>query len=553
MARVSDPLDPAAAAAELLGRRSARTNLSAYLSYIHLPGRPIDSRETYGGSGIPLHHQVMCDAVERTIRKRYGRLLLMCPPGSGKSSIASIVAPTWAMGAFPGTRVITAGHNSDIAQTQSKKARQVVRHPRYAKVFDATLPPDARAADEWALTNGSTLIAGGILSGIAGHRVDGIVFDDPHPSRASAESETQRDAVWNEWTDNLRNRVTPGGWAVGLLTRWHEKDWAGRILPEGWNGQSGMFTGSDGLEWEVVCLAAKIETPLQADTDPLGRKLGEYIWPEWFTQEHWQQKDPALGSSEANTPTGRRSWYSMEQQQPRPDDGVLFRRGDFRWYQPGELPTNLRKYMASDWALTDQQLASDPDYTEQGIGGLDDAVADGRPRLYMIDWLTMRKDSTDTVPAAVSLIQKHRPYRRFGEAGHIETLIGPMMKREHRDRKVPQVETVLLKTAGQGNKVMKATGFRKLVELNQVWLPVGCEWAERLVEQCCSFPGGTHDDMVDVGSLFGRAMDAMWDASAAAKKPEREKVLPGPLTYEWHERMLQIEKAEKNEYARYFE
>ena len=42
----------------------------------------------------------------------------------------------------------------------------------------------------------------------------------------------------------------------------------------------------------------------------------------------------------------------------------------------------------------------------------------------------------------------------------------------------------LLKTAGQGNKVMKAAGFKKLVEENRVWLPVGAAWAEKLVEQC---------------------------------------------------------------------
>ncbi|MGP1679665.1 MAG: terminase large subunit domain-containing protein [Burkholderiales bacterium] len=477
----------------------------------------------------------------------------MAPPGSAKSTVASIVAPTWAMGAFPGTRIIVAGHNSDIAGTQSKKARQVVRHPTYQRVFEAELPPDARAADEWALTNGSTLIAGGILSGIAGHRVDGIVFDDPHPSRAAAESETQRDAVWAEWIDNLRNRVTPGGWVIGMLTRWHESDWAGRILPEGWNGQSGVFVGSDGLEWEVVCLAAKIETPLQAETDPLHRGMGEYIWPEWFTEQHWRQKDPALGSDEANTPTGRRSWYSMEQQQPRPDDGVLFRREDFRWYQRGEEPKNLRRYAASDWALTDEQLKADPDFTEHGIAGLDDGVADGRPRLYLLDWLSQRKDSNITIPAFTSLCEKWRPTRCFGEQGNIETLVGPMLRREFRDRKLPWIERKVLKTAGQGNKVMKATAFRKMVELGQVWLPAGEAWAERLVDQCIGFPGAAHDDCVDVMSLFGRAMEVMWDADSPSRPPEREKVLPGPLTYEWHERMLEIEKAERKIGEHYFE
>lgn len=542
---------PDRAAELILARRRARENFADYVSYMDIPGRtaPDDAITVE----LPAHHRVICEAVQRTMEKRYGRLLIMAPPGSAKSTIASIAAPTWSMGRWPGLRVIVAGHNTDIATTQSKKARKIAKSKKFSQVFATVLPADARAADEWALENGSTMIAGGVMSGIAGHRVDGIVFDDPHASREAAESETQRNAVWAEWTDNLRNRVTPGGWVIGILTRWHESDWAGRILPKGWNGQTGVFTGSDGLEWEVVCLAAKIETPLQADTDPLGRKMGEYIWPEWFTHQHWQQKDPALGSDEANTPMGRRSWYSMEQQQPRPDDGVLFRREDFRWYERGEEPSRLRRYAACDWALTDQLLKPDPDWTEIGIGGLDDAVADGRPRLYLLDWYSMRKDSEVTVPDAVTLMKKWKPIKRFGEQGNIETLVSAMLKREFRDRRVPRVAETLLKTAGQGNKVMKATAFRKMVELHQVYLPAGAPWADRLVDQCCAFPGGAHDDMVDVGSLFGRAMDEMWDASKAAAPVEREKTLPGPLTYEWHERMLQMEKLEEASRAEYFE
>ena len=201
--------------------------------------------------------------------------------------MASIVAPTWAMGKKPGTRVIIAGHNSDIATTQSKKARQICKSQRYATLFDTSIPADQRAADEWALTNGSTMIAGGILSGIAGHRVDGIVFDDPHPSREAAESETQRKKVWEEWRDNLRNRVTPGGWVVGMLTRWHEQDWAGMILPAGWKGESGMFRGTDGLDWEVLCLKAKIETEEEM---PRGLKL--YAAGDWATTDDLLKPDP---------------------------------------------------------------------------------------------------------------------------------------------------------------------------------------------------------------------------------------------------------------------
>ena len=544
------------AARLLLLRRAARERLADYMAYIEVPGRPTGDGEIFEQveTSMAAHHRVICDAVQRNMEKRYGRLIILAPPGSAKSSTASIVAPTWAMGKWPGKRIIIAGHNTDIATTQSKKGRAICRTARYRSLFDTTLPNDQRAADEWALDNGSTMIAGGILAGIAGFRVDGIILDDPHPTRDAAESELQRNRVINEWQDNLRNRVTPGGFIIGILTRWHELDWAGSVLGAAWNGQSGVFKGTDGLDWEVLCLKAKIETDEDERFDPLGRKVGEYIWPEWFDEQHWRQKDPALGSVSANTPSGRRSWYSMEQQTPHPDDGVLFKREDFRWYTPEEKPARLKYYAAGDWALTDELLKPDPDWTEIGIGGWDDgANEDGLARLYLVDWYRARKDADVTVPAFVRLLGKWRNKLRtyFGEQGNIETLVWPLVSRECRDRKVPVVGRVLMKTAGQGNKVAKAAGFRKLVEEGRVWLPVGEDWAENLVSQCCAFPGGAHDDAVDVGSLFGRAVDEMSNG-ARATVSEREKTLT-PFTYEWHERMLAQEKAERSALAREFE
>lgn len=549
----------ASAAAELLLlRRRARERLADYAAYIEIPGRPVGESEDLFEqveTSMALHHRVICDAIQRTMERPYGRLLIFAPPGSAKSSMASIVAPTWAMGRWPKKRLIIAGHNADIATTQSKKARAIVRSQRYSTLFDTGLPADQRAADEWALTNGSTMIAGGILSGIAGHRVDGIVFDDPHPSREAAESETQRNKVWEEWRDNLRNRVTPGGWVVGMLTRWHQQDWAGRLLPADWNGQSGVFTGSDGLDWEVLCLKAKIETDEDARYDPLGRSVGQYIWPEWFTEQHWRQKDPALGSREANTPTGRRSWYSMEQQVPHPDDGVLFRREDFRWYEPGTEPSRLRVYMAADWALTDSLLRPDPDWTRVCVAGLDDGKNEaGAAALWFLDCYSARQGEEITVPAVVRLIRKWRSRLRkyFGEHGNIETLIGGLIKRECRDKGVPALTREILPTAGQGNKVMKSGAFRKLVAEGRVYLPTGRAWAEEFVEECLAFPGGSHDDFVDVGSLFGRAVDKMLNAEAASMPDERPKALT-PFTYEWFERGQAESAARRKEQEAYFE
>jgi len=550
---------PEDAASLLILRRAARESLEAYASYIEVPDRPIGDENgeefsVFEGS-LAEHHRVICRAIERCVGKRYGRLMIMAPPGAAKSTYTSVVAPTWIMGKWPKKRIILASYGSELAEKQSKKARSICRTRRFQTLFDTSIPSDQRAADEWALTNGSAFMCGGILSGLTGNRADVVFADDLIKGRNEAESETLRTKTWDAYRDDLRSRMVAGGSLILMNTRWHADDVSGKILPATWAGESGTFLGSDGLEWEVVSLPAKIETPLQAATDPLGRKVGEYLWPDYWDIEHWTQSDPALGARDTNTPTGRRAWYSMYQQIPHPDDGILFKREDFRWYEPAELPTRLRYYMAGDWALTDELLKPDPDYTEIGVAGLDDGRNEvGASCLYFVDWYTARKDSETTIPAFVRLLKKWRSKVRmyFGEHGNIETLVGPMVKRECRDKGVPELKRLLLPTAGAGNKVNKASAFKKLVEENRVFLPIGAAWAEALVEQCCGFPGLPHDDKVDVGSLFGRAMDVMVNGPAASRPEEREKSLT-PFTYEWHERTLADEMVAKAERGAYFE
>jgi hypothetical protein len=101
---------------------------------------------------------------------------------------------------------------------------------------------------------------------------------------------------------------------VVILTHWDEEDPAGHILPDGWAGESGMVKGRfDGLDWEVLCIQAKCETT----TDPLGRAIGEYLWPQWFGPKHWQQFEQDA-----------RTWNSLFQQRPRAVEGAFFHEED---------------------------------------------------------------------------------------------------------------------------------------------------------------------------------------------------------------------------------
>lgn len=263
-------------------------------------------------TNLAVHHILMLAAMERISGRRYGRGMFFMPPGSAKTTYASVVYPSHYMGKRPRSRLGVISYGQDLAKKMGRRTRAICRQPRYNAIFNTTISPDSHAGDLFSLTNGSEYMASG-WSGITGNRFDGAIVDDPVSGRASAESEPDRESTWNAYTDDLLYRLVPGGWLVIIMTRWHQEDIAGRILPEDWQGDSGMFECRDGRQWEVLNLQAKCETT----TDPLGRKIGEYLWPEWFDQSHW-------------VPFERipRSWNSQCQGRPRAVEGAFFHEND---------------------------------------------------------------------------------------------------------------------------------------------------------------------------------------------------------------------------------
>lgn len=313
------------AAAELLRRQRARFSLAEYSQSIEIPGTPIRSEEDTEmfrpiETRIALHHLVMMQAIERTIINPGGRLMLFLPPGSAKSTFASVVAPTWAMGKFAGHRLILGSYATTIATKQSRKARAICRQEAYMSLWNERprLTDDQRAVDEWSLSNGSEFMAAGMLAGITGNRANGVILDDPVANREQADSPTIREKIYSEYIDTVLTRLLPGGYIILVMTRWHEEDLAGAILPADYNGESGSIACRDGQTWEVLSIPAEAER----QDDPLGRKPGEMLWPEWFKKEHWAQW--------RDNPRAARTWSALYQQRPAPFTGIYFSREMFK-------------------------------------------------------------------------------------------------------------------------------------------------------------------------------------------------------------------------------
>lgn len=307
--------------------------------------------------------------------------------------------------------------------------------------------------------------------------------------------------VFDIQVENTENFIANG--LVSHNTRWHEDDLSGRILPEGWNGESGEFEGFDGQMWTVISMPAEA-----CDNDILGREKGEWLWPDFFTPEVWEE----IKHVQTNKGTDFRIWGSLYQQQPQPDVGVYFKREWFEEgrYKLGEHPETT-DYGASDYAVSDGK----GDYTEQGVAGFDKDFD-----LWFKDWWSGQTTADVWIDKQIKLAKKHKIYHWLSEVGVIRRAVEPFLNKR---------KTEMMRSGeGQfftmhwmphiGDKGANARAFQALCAEGKVHIP-RCEWGDELIDQLVKFIPKTNfrDDKVDVCGLFGRILDTAFAPSTVTE------------------------------------
>jgi len=463
------------AAAELLRRRRARVDPVHYAEYVEVPGRPVEEEAEEGEVVIDApetllaaHHKMILREVEDCFLRDTGRLMIFMPPGSAKSSYGSIVAPSFLMGKYPKTRIGLASYADSLALKMGRRTRSIINQKRYRKTFDTELSNESAAANNFKLTNGSEYMATGILGAFTGNRLELLIVDDPVKGREQADSETIQEKTYDAYKDDLLTRLVPGGSALIIQTRWNESDLAGRILPEDWNGESGDIVCRDGNVWRVLCLQAECDS----DTDPLGRKRGEMLWPEWFTEKHWAQF-----RGEART------WGALFQQIPKPKDGLMF--------NPGKIE------------IVDALPAGRITW----VRGWDLAATEGGGAYTVGALLGIHQESQRPVIAHIERFQ-HAPGRRDERMRNVGMLDGRGIKQDIPDDPgaggTAVVEYITKKLKGlpvvssseSGDKETRAQPFASEVNIGNVMMVRG-DWNRPLLDEMRAFPNGTYKDQVD--------------------------------------------------------
>ena len=167
-------------------------------------------------------------------------MLLMTPPQHGKSlSVIDFIA--WAIGHDPELRVIYSSFSDRLGVRANLRLQRALDSKTYRFLFPGTRLNDKHIVTiaERSLRNHEVLEFVGhegyfrnttVLGSITGEALDLGVIDDPIKGRAEAQSELQRDKVWNWLTDDVLSRFSEFAGLIMIMTRWHVDDPAGRLI-----------------------------------------------------------------------------------------------------------------------------------------------------------------------------------------------------------------------------------------------------------------------------------------------------------------------------------
>lgn len=238
------------------------------------------------------------------------RLMVLVPPQTGKSTLAGVWTPFWAMCRNAALNVIVTSFAAALAVKRGKAVRQLVE--AHGGEFGIETARGSAAYDDWETTAGGGMRSAGI-DRVTGRSGDLIVCDDPFASLAEANSPTIRENVWEAWTGTLMTRYQPGTKIILIMTPWHPDDIRGRLLKD--EGRR-----EDGGAWRVVEMPA---FAVAGRPDSLGREPGQPLsHPKIPVNDtaaltrFWEARRKFVGA---------RVFTSLYQLDPQPATGALLK------------------------------------------------------------------------------------------------------------------------------------------------------------------------------------------------------------------------------------
>ena len=417
-------------------------------------------------------HEIIAAGFEDIANWRYQRLIVSCPPRSGKSMLSQLFV-AWLLGRDQQTQHIIASYGQQLSNRFHRGINGYLRHKSFQRVFPnwEGFHPDSK----YDMKGGGYILAtsvGGVLTGFTAGTpaedspgVGAMVVDDP---LKGSDSRAALEGLEDWWGEQASTRRTNRWGQLLIGTRFHEKDLHG-ILMDG----DGVYDEKDNpMGWRWINIPGICENE---SGDPLGRKNGETHWPSnpIFTTDMLLSQKRAMGSSK---------FAALYQGTPTAQEGSIVKAGWIQVIDPDECPEFDITYLALDTAFSERQQADESVICVAGFNRKDP------DSIYIRELIHGRWGFPDLL-AMLEQTQKYYNARfcTVEQAASGQSLIQVL----ERESKIQIHPFKPLKS-----KTIRLQTVCPLFEAKRVKFVEGA-WVQDFIKELTAFPHVPHDDRTD--------------------------------------------------------
>lgn len=162
------------------------------------------------------------------------------PPRHGKSRTGGCFVE-WVLGRDNSKKIMTGSYNEVLSTVFSKGVRNTIQEEKgdedkvvYRDIFpDTQIKYGEGAMNLWSLKGGYNNYLATSPGGTAtGFGADILLIDDLIKNAKEANNAAVLNEQWEWFNNTMLSRLETGGKIIIIMTRWHSKDLAGRILDE---------------------------------------------------------------------------------------------------------------------------------------------------------------------------------------------------------------------------------------------------------------------------------------------------------------------------------
>jgi hypothetical protein len=278
-----------------------RTDFQAFSERAFMTLNPTETFLDNWSLQVIAHHLNLC------ARREIRRLLILVPPRSLKSMMASVAFPAYLLGRDPSTKVIAISYSHDLSKKFSNDTRSIIKSNWYSELFPHTRISQYKdTQSDFETTKHGARFATSVEGALTGLGSDFIIIDDPLKAN-EANSESARKNV-NEWHDNsVLSRLNDPklGVVIVVMQRHHVDDLAGHLIEQG--------------GWTVLKIPAFAETDTVyqlSNGKTYTYRAGEFLHPARLGQKELDERRNSMGTA---------AFYAQYQQAPIPPAGNIFK------------------------------------------------------------------------------------------------------------------------------------------------------------------------------------------------------------------------------------